>query len=382
MSSMLNPESQIQIVQDDKLLSAKPVVSVIVTTFNQEKYIACCLEKIVTQQAPFDYEVLVGDDASTDQTRSICQNLQRKYPEKIRLILRNSNVGLVENTTCLLDLARGQYYAFCEGDDFFFDKSKLARQVSVLDAHPEVGLLHGRLLLQHGDYAFTRRASPLVRNWQILNDMHDWPTDKLVNHLLLRNYCGTPTVMIRASIFRLIYSLYCQAIREYSIAPDFDFVIWTLIACKSRVLFKPEIVAVRRMHGRSVTGAIAPAFQYNRLRGDALLRHFLAQHLDGVTEATKDIITQQLALMTAICTRYMVSIPHQEKILAQASIEPKLLPLSYRLLLSDKTEKLGKIADSLSWFGRVPRQSLCAHAVAKVISAHLDRVAARQRLSG
>lgn len=72
-------------------------VSVCVMTYNQEKYIGQCLESLVTQETDFDFEIIVGDDFSTDGTRDVIQEYQKKYPDIIKPVFRDKNVGITEN---------------------------------------------------------------------------------------------------------------------------------------------------------------------------------------------------------------------------------------------------------------------------------------------
>ncbi|MCR5747047.1 MAG: glycosyltransferase, partial [Lachnospiraceae bacterium] len=107
-------------------------VSVIVATYNQEKYIAKTLESVVSQKTDFKYEVLVGDDASKDGTGRIVKEFGKKYPDIIRPIVREKNIGAYRNFLDLLKRAKGEYLALLEGDDYWVDEEKLKKQVSFL----------------------------------------------------------------------------------------------------------------------------------------------------------------------------------------------------------------------------------------------------------
>ncbi|WP_254617165.1 glycosyltransferase family 2 protein, partial [Acinetobacter seifertii] len=72
-------------------------VSICVVTYNQEKYLAECLEKLVHQQTNFSFEIIIGEDCSTDNTRAIVQEYYEKYPDLIIPILYKENVGAIEN---------------------------------------------------------------------------------------------------------------------------------------------------------------------------------------------------------------------------------------------------------------------------------------------
>ena len=105
------------------------MVSVIVLTYNHEKYICQALDSILMQKTNFTYEILVGDDASTDRTPNILQDYQLNYPNIFRLFLRKTNQGPTGNAYPLFFEARGKYIATCEGDDFWCTAEKLQKQV-------------------------------------------------------------------------------------------------------------------------------------------------------------------------------------------------------------------------------------------------------------
>lgn len=118
-------------------------VSVIVLTYNHEKYIEQALDSILMQKVDFNYEILIGDDASSDKTVSILKKYKSRYPDIIRLFLNNANLGATRNAYNLLLQAHGQYIASCEGDDYWTDKYKLKIQVDFLTNHSDfIGCTH------------------------------------------------------------------------------------------------------------------------------------------------------------------------------------------------------------------------------------------------
>ena len=114
-------------------------VSVCVVTFNHEKFVAKMLDSILMQQTSFNFEIIVGDDFSKDRTREILTEYQQKYPNKIRLLLHDRNMGLngKYNALSTFAAAKGEYIAQFDGDDYLTSPYKLQRQVDMLDAHPE-----------------------------------------------------------------------------------------------------------------------------------------------------------------------------------------------------------------------------------------------------
>lgn len=111
------------------------MVSVIVLTYNHEKYIRQALESILMQQVDFNYEILVGDDCSTDSTPQILLEYQNRYPELFCVRLRYRNIGATKNLYELLMLAQGKYVAYLEGDDYWCNAYKLKKQIDYLVEH-------------------------------------------------------------------------------------------------------------------------------------------------------------------------------------------------------------------------------------------------------
>ncbi len=122
-------------------MSSSPLLSVLIPTYNHEDYIADCIEGALMQRTDFDFEVLIGEDDSDDETRNICIEYSKKYSDKIRLFLNErSEVIYINNVPTgranllkLLNEARGQYIALCEGDDRWIDENKIQKQVYFLE---------------------------------------------------------------------------------------------------------------------------------------------------------------------------------------------------------------------------------------------------------
>jgi glycosyltransferase involved in cell wall biosynthesis len=116
--------------------SSNPKVSVCVVTYNQEKYIRQCLQSIIDQEVGFDFEVIVGDDFSTDGTTSIIREFESRYPGIFKPIYREKNIGAFRNFVDVHNCANGEYVAHIDGDDLMLSK-KLCLQVKCLDDNPE-----------------------------------------------------------------------------------------------------------------------------------------------------------------------------------------------------------------------------------------------------
>ena len=112
-------------------------VSVAMITYNHENFIAQAIESVLTQQTNFAIELVIGEDCSTDGTRAIVADYARKYPEQIRPIFHEHNVGANANFVAVLKSCQGQYLALLEGDDFWTSLHKLQIQVNALDENPD-----------------------------------------------------------------------------------------------------------------------------------------------------------------------------------------------------------------------------------------------------
>ncbi len=124
-----------------KLESTFPVkVSVAMVTYNHEKYIAQAIESVLMQQTTFPYEIVIGEDCSTDETREIVASYQAKYPERIRALLHERNLGMHSNFDATLRACRGQYIALLDGDDYWTSVDKLETQTRFLDDRPDCAI--------------------------------------------------------------------------------------------------------------------------------------------------------------------------------------------------------------------------------------------------
>lgn len=121
-------------------MQGEVVVSVCVVTYNQEQYIGQCLESIVNQKTSFRFELIVGEDFSPDNTAKIVQKIAAKYPEVVIPIVRSENIGGHKNFMGVFERARGDFIAYCEGDDYWIDENKLQKQYDALKRHPNVDL--------------------------------------------------------------------------------------------------------------------------------------------------------------------------------------------------------------------------------------------------
>ena len=123
----------------------QPKLSVNIITYNHAGFIAKALDSVLMQRTSVPYEIIVGDDASTDGTGDIIREYQRRWPDRFRPILHDKNVGMGRNVKETLESCRGEYVAFLEGDDYWTDPDKIQLQVEYLDQHPDCAICHHKV---------------------------------------------------------------------------------------------------------------------------------------------------------------------------------------------------------------------------------------------
>lgn len=114
-------------------------VTVWLSTYNQEPYVAQALDSILMQKTDFPFEIIAADDCSTDRTQEIILDYQKRYPDMIIPYFPSENIGGCRKLTNCIDagLFRGEYLSYLEGDDYWLGEDRLQTLVDFLDMHPE-----------------------------------------------------------------------------------------------------------------------------------------------------------------------------------------------------------------------------------------------------
>ena len=123
-----------------------PMFSVVVITYNQEKTIKETLDSIINQSHEFAYEIIIGDDCSSDRTRTILGQYQQDYPDIVKPIYNKKNLGAMANYYNVLSKCQGKYIMDCAGDDYWLP-GKVKQQIEYMESNPSVFMCYGKAQL-------------------------------------------------------------------------------------------------------------------------------------------------------------------------------------------------------------------------------------------
>ena len=271
-----------------------PLVTAKTITYNHAPFIRQCIEGVLMQETNFPIEYIIGEDCSTDGTREIVEEYARRYPDTIRLITSEQNVGARENSRRTTKAARGKYIALCEGDDYWTDPHKLQKQVDFLEAHPECSMCF------HEAYDLwpDGRKSEFVRSRQI--EVMPFYT---LGNIIRRYFIPTASMVFRRLLIEPMPD-------EFFDAPGGDWFLHVLLAKKGLVAYLDECMSVYRHHRGGVMSAADKPTQHRHrmltiMTIDRYLRYMCSSILrpmvlDTLAELVKDEIIEAIELGNGI----------------------------------------------------------------------------------
>ncbi len=259
--------------------SRPPVkVSVAITTFDKERFIARGIASVLEQEVDFEYEIVIADDCSTDGTKAILLDYQFRFPDRIKIIQRQSNLGMVRNFLETYSECRGKYIAFLDGDDYWTSPHKLRKQVELLDREPGLALCFHRVRVVPDDAP--ERSGLLPADGEpIMRTLED----------LLRGDCfATSSTMVR----RLFEELpaWCGEM------PIPDWPTFVLHAQHGGIGYLDETMAVYRLHSRSGWSSLPRLRKLPRkIDGRRLMAAALGSPYDAILAPVIAKLTDELA---------------------------------------------------------------------------------------
>ncbi len=147
----------------------KPLVSVHLLTYNHAKFIAQSIESVVNQRTNFPFEIVIGDDHSTDGTSQIVDQYAAQYPDLIKVVRGKTNGGPQPNSIRILENSQGKYMAALEGDDYWIDPLKLQKQADFMEKNPDFAICFTNTRVEF----FENNEEPYLLNSNIEKDVFE-----------------------------------------------------------------------------------------------------------------------------------------------------------------------------------------------------------------
>ena len=270
-----------QEISDPAVLSKNPLVSVHMITYNHEKYIAQAIESALMQKTNFDYEIVIGEDCSTDKTRKIVDTYAKKYPDKIKLILNEKNIGMIPNFIKTLNMCRGKYIAMLEGDDYWTDPYKLQKQVDFLETNPDYGLVHSAT-----DFLIEKKKK--IIKWDKNNSI-EVPQGYVFEKLLVNNFIRTLTVCVRLYLVLDYLNKYENELKNNWMMGDKP--MWLEISRHTKIGYIPESLAVKRELEFSAMRSLDVEYRIKFFKSSYDVRFFFIEKYGCSAESTKKVLT-------------------------------------------------------------------------------------------
>ncbi|HEX5220150.1 MAG TPA: glycosyltransferase [Verrucomicrobiae bacterium] len=253
-------------------IAENPKLSVCIITFNHAEFIAKALDSVLTQQTSFEYNVIIGDDCSTDGTDKIIEMYQRRWPDKFSPLCREKNVGMGKNLKETLERCSGEYVAFLEGDDYWTDPRKLQAQVDHLDNNPGCALCHHRV-----DY-ISWPGGEKLKEFPPRRFRVDRPDPRT---LAMCNFIQTCSVVCR----RKWLPLFDEELEELKLA---DWPLFVLLSERGWIGYLDRTMAHYRVHANNSWKARPIDYQMRGL--ERMARYLLERVDDRSKDSWKDMI--------------------------------------------------------------------------------------------
>lgn len=217
-------------------------LSICCIAYNHENFIAEALDGFLMQETNFDFEIVIGEDCSSDKTLEMIKHYQQKYPDRIKLLANKTNIGMMRNFIETLKACTGKYIALCEGDDYWTDTFKLQKQVDFLEANKEYAI------------CFTC--------YKIKNELNNKDTiiNSQIGSILIGDVIKANSFSTATSVFvsKYVTSLLQPKLNWIQKTPFGDWTLYLIIlfTSKKKAFCLNEVTTVYRIHGGGIHGSL------------------------------------------------------------------------------------------------------------------------------
>jgi len=284
-------------ISDLAVLSKNPLVSVHMITYNHEPYISKAIEGVINQKTEYPFELIIGEDCSTDGTMEIVLEYQKKYPAIIRVITSDKNVGAYKNNLRTDKACRGKYIAFCEGDDYWHHPEKLQKQVEFLEKHQDCGLVHSDVVWNN---LVTGERIPAYYKYRKLSHNHDNIVRNMIEHKYIVTSCSA---VVRKGLLDEIYETCIFEFSDSFMMQDAQ--TWIEIAYRSKVGYIDEPLATRNLLPDSMANPKDIEKKFNFMKNMTYLSLHYANKYGGevAMEMSKRIVRRRNRSLIALAYR-------------------------------------------------------------------------------
>ena len=260
-------------------------VSVLMLTYNQARYVDDALSSVLHQITDFDFEIVIGDDCSTDSTIKHIQKWIAQYPQQIRLLSAEKNQGLLPNFIRTFNSCKGKYIAICEGDDYWIDKQKLQMQYDFLERHPQYSTCIHRVVNFYED-----------NNTKSLSNGGQKAENNLLD-LARSNFITNVSAFFRATRVNNLPEWFASV-------GTYDYALHMLNAADGDIYYMSKPMAVYRKHSGAIWSKSKISSQ---LQLSMQVREPLMKHFRNNTEAYSILKQAYLACYAALKKHYLAN---------------------------------------------------------------------------
>jgi glycosyltransferase involved in cell wall biosynthesis len=273
-------------------------VSIVMITYNHEKYIREAIEGVLMQKTQFPIQLIIGEDCSTDSTASIVKEYAEKYPDIVKATCNSYNNGGVVNSIKTLQCCTGKYIALCEGDDFWTDPNKLSKQVAFLENNPDYSMVYHNVEV----------VGQVLQERYFNNDKDFYTTKELVSGEI-----SIPTLSVVFRNYNLTYSAILSK------TPIGDFPLFVMLSQYGKIKYFSEIMGSRRVHENGLWSAADKSTKlsyllitvyymignYNEETNKLLIQYHLKLIADSIKEGVSpDLYPKEMKWVIKIMSYY------------------------------------------------------------------------------
>lgn len=240
----------------------RTLISVIIPSYNRANTVGETIESILAQKVDEDIEIVIGDDCSTDNAREVLEQYRQKFPDIIRLFLREENMGLGANWAQCVKDCRGEFICNCDNDDYWHNPKKLQLQLDYMRAHPESNIC----ITNHRTH---NRTTGEIKEVKVKLDHNDIQMQMWNGG----GFCNA-TIMYRAEFMKAHLDLDEFIKRRFTLQ---DWPAWVILTAYTDIDLLPESTSTFGIETVSITRPDSVAKLAKRLRGDKEVCRYLGE---------------------------------------------------------------------------------------------------------